>query len=212
MRRFGVSMAIVLVGRCPPVSPAVPPLPHPTRALRLAPATGSERRIANPTNVRPLAYPGAGVVFVQNQPASSGLWLLDPGTHAITVITQPTGTDDWREVTSAPATATASGGTLAYGVNSPGALGAPPATTVLRANLQAGGLLKTTSAYTAAAGTTIAPIAADRQGGLLMVLIGHSPSLVYLDPTGPRSVTAPAGVVLATVGPRPHPAAHRIWC
>jgi hypothetical protein len=185
---------------------------HPNGSLRLAAANGSEITIANPINLAPLAYAGAGVVLVQNQPASSGLWLLDPTTHAITVITQPTGSDDWREVTSAPATSTASGGTLAYGVNSPGVLGAPPPTTVLRADLQAGGLLKTTTAYTAAAGTTIALIAADRQGGLLVVLTGHSPGLVYLDlNTGPRSVTAPAGVVLGTMGPRHHADAHGIW-
>src|SRR6266849_999274 len=148
---------------------------HPNGSLRLAAAAGAEIPVANPINLTPLAYAGAGVVLVQNQPASSGLWLLDPRTHAITVITQPTGSDDWREVTSAPATATAGGGTLAYGVNSPGGLGAPPATTVLRANLQAGGLLKTTTVYTADAGTTIALIAADRQGGLLVALTGHSP-------------------------------------
>ena len=185
---------------------------HPNGSLRLAAAAGAEIPVANPINLTPLAYAGAGVVLVQNQPASSGLWLLDPTTHAITVITQPTGSDDWREVTSAPATAAASGGTLAYGVNSPGGLDAPPPTTVLRANLQAGGLLKTTTAYTAEAGTTIALIAADRQGGLLVALTGHSPGLVYLDRnTGPRLVTVPAGVALATVGPRHHADAHGIW-
>ena len=185
---------------------------HPNGSLRLAGAAGAEIPVANPINLTPLAYAGAGVVLVQNQPASSGLWLLDPRTHAITVITQPTGSDDWREVTSAPATATAGGGTLAYGVNSPGGLGAPPATTVLRANLQAGGLLKTTTVYTADAGTTIALIAADRQGGLLVALTGQSPGLVYLDRnTGSRSVTAPAGIALATVGPRHHADAHGIW-
>jgi hypothetical protein len=73
-------------------------------------------------------------------------------------------------------------------------------------------LLKTTTVYTTAAGTTIALIAADRQGGLLVALTGHSPGLVYLDPnTGPRLVMAPAGVVLATVGPRHHADAHGIW-
>lgn len=185
---------------------------HPNGSLRLAAANGSEIPIANPINLTPLAYSGAGVVLVQNQPASSGLWLLDPTTHAITVITQPAGTDDWREVTTAPATATASGGTFAYGVNSPGVLGASPPTTVLRTNLQAGGLLKTTTVYTAVTGTTITLIAADRQGGLLVVLTGQSPGLVYLDPnTGPRLVTAPAGVVLATIGPRHHADSHGIW-
>jgi hypothetical protein len=185
---------------------------HPNGSLRLAAANGSEIPIANPTNLAPLAYAGAGVVLVQNQPASNGLWLLDPSTHAITVIAQPTGSDDWREVTTAPAIAPASGWTFAYGVNSPGVVGSSPPTTVLRANLQAGGLLKTTLVYTAAAGTTIALIAADHQGGLLVVLAGQSPGLVYLDPnTGARSVSAQAGVVLATVGPRHHADAHGIW-
>jgi hypothetical protein len=185
---------------------------HPNGSLRLVAANGSEIPIANPINLTPLAYTGARVVLVQNQPASSGLWLLDPTTQAVTVITQPAATDDWREVTTAPATATASSETFAYGVNSPGGLGAPPPTTVLRANLQARGLLKTTTVYTAAAGTTIALIAADRQGGLLVVLTGHSPGLVYLDPnTGPRLEAAPAGVVLANVGPRHHADGHGIW-
>jgi hypothetical protein len=185
---------------------------HPNGSLRLTAANGSEIPIANPINLTPLAYSGAGVVLVQNQPAASGLWLLDPTTQGITVITQPTGTDDWREVTTAPATATASGGAVAYGVNSPGVLGASPPTSVLRANLQAGGLLKTATAYTAAAGTTIALIAADRQGGLLIVLTGALPGLLYLDPnTGPKPITPPAGVVLATIGPRHHADAHGIW-
>jgi hypothetical protein len=182
---------------------------HPNGSLRLAAATGSEIPIANPINLTPLAYTSAGVVLVQNQPDSNGLWLLDPTTHAITVVTLPTGTDDWREVATAPATATASGGPFAYGVNSPGVLGAPQPTAVLEANLL-GGTAKT--AYTAAGRTTIALIAADRQGGLLLVLSGTVSSLVYLDPnTGPRTVTAPAGIVLATLGPRHHADAHGIW-
>jgi hypothetical protein len=182
---------------------------HPNGSLRLAAATGSEIPIANPINLTPLAYSVAGVVLVQNQPDSNGLWLLDPITQAITVVTPPTGTDDWREVATAPTTPTASGGTFAYGVNSPGVLGAPQPTAVLIANLLGG---RTKTAYTTTGGTTIALIAADWQGGLLLVLTGTLSGLVYLDPNaGPRTIPAPAGVVLATIGPRHHADAHGIW-
>jgi hypothetical protein len=182
---------------------------HPNGSLRLAAATGSEIPIANPINLTPLAYTSMGVVLVQNQPDSNGLWLLDPTTHAITLVTPPTGTDDWREVAEAPSSATASGGPFAYGVNSPGVLGAAQPGAVLVANLLAG---TAQTVYTAAGGTTIALIAADWKGGLLVVLTGTSPGLVYLDPnTGPRPITAPAGVVLATIGPRHHADAHGIW-
>ena len=182
---------------------------HPNGSLRLAAATGSEVPIANPINLTPLAYTNAGVVLVQNQPDSNGLWLLDATTHVITVITPPTGTDDWREAATAPTTPTARGGSFVYGVNSPGVLGAPQPTAVLIANLLGGG---TKTAYTTTGGTTIALIAADRQGGLLLVLTGTLSGLVYLDPNaGPRTIPAPAGVVLATIGPRHHADAHGIW-
>jgi hypothetical protein len=182
---------------------------HPNGSLRLAAATSAEIPIANPINLTPLAYTRVGVVLVQNQPDSNGLWLLNPASQAITLVTPPTATDDWREVATAPTTSTASGGTFAFGLNSPGVLGAPQPTAVLIANLIGGGA---GSAYTAPSGNTIALIAADRQGGLLVVLTGTSPRLIYLDPnTGPRPVSAPAGVVLATIGPRHHADAHGIW-
>jgi len=182
---------------------------HATGSLRLAAATGSEIPVANPINLTPLAYTSAGVVLVQNQPDSNGLWLLDPATQAITVITPPTGTDDWIEVATAPTTPTASGGTFAYGVNSPGVLGAPKPTEALIANLLS---RASKTVFTAPSGSTIALIAADRQGGLLIVLTGTAPGLVYLDPnTGPRPIQAPPGVVLATIGPRHHADAHGIW-
>ncbi len=182
---------------------------HPNGSLRLAAATGSEVPIANPINLTPLAYTSAGVVLVQNQPASNGLWLLDQTTQAITAVTPPAATDDWREVATAPTTPTASGGTFAYGLNSPGVLGAPQATAVLIANLLS---RASKTVFTAPSASTIALIAADRQGGLLIVLTGTSPGLVYLDPNaGLRPVAAPTGVVLATVGPRHHADAHGIW-
>src|SRR5712692_2487073 len=182
---------------------------HATGSLRLAAATGSEIPVANPINLTPLAYTSAGIVLVQNQPDANGLWLLDPTTQAITVVTPPTGTDDWREVATAPTTPTASGGTFAYGLNSPGVLGAPQATAVLIANLLS---RASKTVFTAPSASTTALIAADRQGGLLIVLTGTSPGLVYLDPNaGLRPVAAPTGVVLATVGPRHHADAHGIW-
>ncbi len=182
---------------------------HPNGSLRLSDATGSEIPIANPINLTPLAYTRVGVVLVQNQPDSNGLWLLDPVTQSITVVTPPTSTDDWREVATAPTTPTASGGTFAFGVNSPGVLGSPQPTAVLIASLAS---RLSSTVFTAPSGSTIALIAADRQGGLLIVLTGASPGLVYLDPnTGPKPITAPAGVVLATIGPRHHADAHGIW-
>jgi hypothetical protein len=88
-------------------------------------------------------------------------------------------------------------------------LGAPQPTAVLIANVLGGG---TKAAYTTTGGTTIALIAADRQGGLLLVLTGTLSGLVYLDPnSGPRTIPAPPGVVLAAVGPRHHADVHGIW-
>src|SRR4029077_13564248 len=49
---------------------------HPNGSLRIANATGSDVPIANPINLTPLAYTNTGIVLVENQPASSGLWLL----------------------------------------------------------------------------------------------------------------------------------------
>jgi hypothetical protein len=184
---------------------------HADGSLGLAAADGSDVPIANPNNLTPLAYTSAGVVLVENGPAASGLWLLDPTTESITPLVPPTATDDWREVSSLAPVATSSGGTFAYGLDSPGVLGAPPPTTVLVAELP-GGVLKTKTVFTAGAGDTIALIAADRQAGLLVVVTGATPSLVYLDPNAPaRTIPAPAGVVLATIGPRHHADAHGIW-
>ena len=183
---------------------------HADGSVHVAASNGSDIPIANPNNLTPLAYTSAGIVLVESGPASSGLWLLDPTTQSVTVITPPAGTEDWREVASAPATPTSSGGTFVYGLNSPGVLGAPPGTVVLAAQVLAGSSKKTV--YTADAGNSIALIAADRQAGLLVVVTGASPGLFYLDPnTGPRPVPAPAGVVLATIGPRHHADEHGIW-
>jgi hypothetical protein len=183
---------------------------HANGSIWLSDANGSEIPVSNPNNLTPLAYTSSGVVLVQNGPASNGLWLLDSTTQSITAITPPAGNDDWREVSTTPASSTASGGAFAFGLNSPGVLGYPPPTVVLAANLIAGSAPKTV--YTAGSGNSIALIAADRQGGLLVAVTGASPGLVYLDPAaGQRPVAIPAGVVVATIGPRHHADAHGIW-
>jgi hypothetical protein len=185
---------------------------HANGSLRLAAADGTETAVANPTNLTPLAYTSLGVVLVQNGPASNGLWLLDPTTKSVTTVTPPSLTDDWREVSDSPPSPGSSGGTFAYGLDSPGVLGTTLPTTLLIANLAPGGTLKTKRVYNAPAGDTIALIAADMQEGLLIVVTGSSPGLIYFDPaTGPKPVPAPAGVVPATIGPRHHSDAHGIW-
>lgn len=173
---------------------------HPDGNLRIAAADGSEVPVPNPNGLAPLAYTAAGVVLVQNGPASNGLWLLDPATKSTTVITPPAGTDDWREVS----------GDAVFGVNSPGVLGAPPPTQVLMVGLVGAGQPRIV--YTAAAGSSIAFIAADRPGGVLIGVTGAAPGLVYLSAgVGALSVTVPSGVVVATIGPRHHADGYGIW-
>jgi hypothetical protein len=183
---------------------------HANGSLRIAADDGTEIPISNPNHLRPLAFTSSGVMLVENQPASNGIWLLDPTTQVVTVISPPAGTDDWREVATAASTPTASGGTFVFGVNSPGVLGSRQPTAVLAASMRPGGPVKTI--YTAPAGSSIRLIAADRQAGLFVVVVGSSPGLVYLDPaTGPMSVATPAGVSLAKIGPRHHADGYGIW-
>ena len=183
---------------------------HVNGTVHIAASNGSEIPVPNPNSLTPLAYTSAGIVLVESGSASSGLWLLNPTTQSMTVITPPAGTDDWREVATVPATPTSRGGTFAFGLNSPGVLGAPPGTAVIGAQVVAGSPKKTL--YAASAGNSIALIAADRQGGVLVVVTGASPGMVYLDPNGGlKPVAGPPGVALATIGPRHHADAHGIW-
>ena len=173
---------------------------HPNGSLRLAGADGSELPVPNPNNLTPLAFTSSGVILVQSGPASNGLWLLDSTTQSVSVITPPAGADDWREVT----------GTIAFGVNSPGVLGAAAPTAVLSAAIDAAAAPKTI--YTAGAGSSIAFIAADQLGGVLIGVTGSAPGLVYLNGgVGPVAVAVPSGAVIATIGPRHHADAHGIW-
>jgi len=66
--------------------------------------------------------------------------------------------------------------------------------------------------YTAGAGSSIAFIAADRLGGVLIGVTGSAPGLVYLNGgVGPVAVAVPSGAAIATIGPRHHADAHGIW-
>lgn len=175
---------------------------HATGGLRLASADGTELPVANPNDLTPLAYTSSGVVLVQSGPASNGLWLLDPATQAVTAITPPAGTDDWREVS----------GAIAFGVNSPGVLGAPPPTVVMESSLVPGSAAH--PVYTVSPGDAITLIAGDGRGGVLIVVTGPSAEqLVYLSPSGPPPSLEPvnANVVLSTIGRRHHADAHGIW-
>jgi hypothetical protein len=173
---------------------------HPDGTIRLAAADQSEAIVANPNKLAPIAYTAGGVVLVQNDIASNGLWLLDPSTHSITQMTAPAGNDDWREV----------GGTMAWGLDSPGVLGYPAPTRVLEASIASPGPAVTT--YTAPIGDSIALFASDRLGGLLVALKGTTPGLVYVGPAGTSApVAVPSGVAIASLGPRHYADAHGIW-
>jgi hypothetical protein len=175
---------------------------HANGTLRLAAVDGSELPVANPNDLAPLAYTSSGVILAQNGPAANGLWLLDPTTQAVTVIAPPSGTDDWRVVS----------GLMAFGVDSPGALGAPPPTVVMESSLLAGSTPH--PVYTAAPGNVISLIAGDGQGGVLIVVTGSSSAqLIYLSPSGPPPSLEPVpdGLVLSTIGPSHHADSHGIW-
>ena len=175
---------------------------HANGTIHLASADGSEIPVANPYGLTPLAYTSSGVVLVQNGPAANGLWLLDPTTQTVTAITPPAGTDDWRVVS----------GLMAFGVDSPGALGAPPPTVVMESSLVAGSTPQ--PVYTAAPGNVISLIAGDGQVGVLIVVTGSSSGqLIYLSPSGPppSQEPAPANVVLSTIGHSHHADTHGIW-
>jgi hypothetical protein len=172
----------------------------PTGYIQLDAADGTEISVGNPQKLTPLAYTSAGVLLTGSDIASNGLWLLDPTTKSITAVTPPVGNDDWREVSSG----------AVWGVDSPGVLGYPAPTSVLKVTVApAGGPV---TAYKAAAGNSIALIAADRQGGLLVAVTGSAPALIYIGPGGvPTTVPVPSGVSTATLGPRHHADAHGVW-
>lgn len=173
---------------------------HPDGTIRLGNSSGQEGIIPNPQKLTPLAFTSSGVVLTGNEVASNGLWMLDTTTHAITPITPAAGNDDWREVVNG----------VAWGVDSPGVLGYPAPTRLLTVSVQPAG--STSVAYTAPAGDSIALIAVDRQGGVLVNLKGSAAGLVYIAAGGAvSSAPAAGGVALAQIGPRHHADAHGIW-
>lgn len=173
---------------------------HADGTIRLAATDLSEAIVSNPNKLTPLAYTSTGVVLTSSEIASNGLWMLDPGTHAITVITPQSGSLNWTEVSNG----------VAWGTDSPGVLGYPPATNVMEAALQPAS--RPISAYTAPSGDSVSLIATDRQGGVLAVVTGSSPGLIYIAPgKPPAAATAPPGVALGRLGPRHYADAHGIW-
>ena len=174
---------------------------HVDGTLRLGDSTGQEAIVANPNKLQPSAYTAAGVVLVKVVDIpSSGLWLLDPSSHAITAITPPAGNDDWLEVANG----------VAWGLDSPGVLGYPAPTKLLRAAVQPGAAKQV--AFTAPSGDSIVLIAVDTQGGVMIDLKGSSPGVMYM-PAGGTASPAPlrSGVALDRLGPRHHADAHGIW-
>ena len=174
---------------------------HVDGTLRLADSTGQEVIVSNPQNLAPIAYTAAGVVLVKNANAANGLWMLDVASHVITQLVAPAGNDDWLEVN----------GATAWGMDSPGALGAPKPTEVLKASLTKGSTAAV--AFSAPAGDSIATLAADRSGGVVVVLLGASPSVQYIDPSGAAgSAAAPSVVAVMSKGiPRHSADAHGVW-
>ena len=174
---------------------------HVDGTLRLADSAGQEVIVPNPNKLTPIAYTAAGVVLVQvAEIASNGLWLLDPTSHAITPITAPAGTDDWLEVRNG----------VAWGVDSPGVLGYAKPIKLLRAAVQPGAAKQV--AFTAPTGDSINDIAVDTQGGVMIILVGSSPGVMYMAAGGAAS-PAPlrSGIALDKVGPRHRADAHGIW-
>ncbi len=176
---------------------------HPDGTIRLADASGAEAIVANPNRLTPFAYTPQGVILTVSEPAANGLRLLDPTSKTITLLVDRLGTYDWGEVSNG----------VAWGVDSPGGLGYPPATNVIESAIPPNS--RPVTAYTAPSGDSITSIASDRQGGVLVVVAGSEPALKYIPPSYPNqppvSVGIPSGLNVAVLGPRHHADAHGIW-
>lgn len=173
---------------------------HADGTIRIANQGGQEAIVHNPNKLTPLAFIAAGVVLTSTTVDSNGLWLLDTTTQTIGPITGVAGTDDWREVRNGSA----------WGLDSPGVLGYPAPTKLLTVSTTPGST--PTVAYTAPGGDSIALIATDTSGGVMIDLTGSSPGIAYLNSSGSASQsTAPNGTNFARLGPRHHADAHGIW-
>ena len=128
-------------------------------------------------------------------------------TQNIVAISAPTANYEW--------VAAANG--FAWGGDSPGILGFPATKKVITAQIVPNPQIinatnTATVAYTAPAGDSIADIAPDTKGGVLVILAGSAPGLVYL-PQGGSAIPYQGlpGVNIAQVGPLFRADAHGIW-
>ena len=173
---------------------------HADGTIRVSNQNGQEAIIKNPNKLTPLAFTAAGVVLTSQTVDSNGLWLLDTTTQTIAPITPVAGNNDWHEVVHG----------TAWGVDSPGVLGYPAPTKLLTVSTVPGST--PTIAFTAPGGDSIALIATDTQGGVMIDLTGSAPGIEYLSSSGATSQpAAPNGTALASIGPRHHADAHGIW-
>jgi hypothetical protein len=169
--------------------------------------TLQESLVDNPFKLSPIAYTPAGVVLTQANVPANGLWLLDPATQTISAISAPTAQYFWM---------TAANG-YAWGVDSSGGLGSAPSKKLLTAQVIPNPQIinptnTATVAYTAPAGDSIYDVALDTKGGVLILLAGSAPGIVYLPQGGSATpYQVPPGINVAVAGPLYHADAHGIW-
>ena len=173
---------------------------HPDGELHVVDVTTTaDRKVANPNNLMPLAFTATGIYLTKSALLAAGLWRMEPSTLVITELVAPGDGQDWLAVTRG----------IAWGANSNGAMGAPAATQILRADVSNG---KVTRPYQSAVGTSIALIAPDSTGGVLLILAGQPLSALYLRPDGTQRPVSIASDVTARhlQGPR-QADGHGIW-
>jgi hypothetical protein len=171
--------------------------------------SGQEALIDNPQKLSPIAYTSAGVVLVNTDNiAPQGLWLLDPVSQSISAITPATGNEVWVEVANG----------FGWGVDSPGVLGYPASKKLITAQIIPNPQIinpssTATVVYSAPGGDNISNLATDNKGGVLVILVGSTPGLIYIPAGGgsPTQYQVPPGVNVATLGPLNHADAHGIW-
>jgi len=173
---------------------------HPDTELHVVDvAATADRKIANPDNLNPFAFAAGGIYLTQSALLAAGLWRMDPSTLAITELVAPGEGQDWLAVTQG----------IAWGANSNGAMGAGAPTQVLGADLSNG---KVTRPYQAPGGTSIAMIAPDSKGGVLLLLAGQPLSAFYLRPDGTqRPVSIESDVTAAQLQAPRQADGHGIW-
>lgn len=173
---------------------------HPDGELHVVDVTTTaDRKVANPNNLNPLAFTASGIYLTKSALLAAGLWRMDPSTLVITELVAPGDGQDWLAVTRG----------IAWGANSNGAMGGPAATQILRADVSNG---RVTRPYQSPSGTSIALIAPDSIGGVLLILAGQPLSALYLRSDGTQRPVSIASDVTALhlQGPR-QADGHGIW-